>query len=522
MEKVASLFAQVDWDDKVFVRDLVTPFPQEIQYLLLQQYLSISGKFARNCYLRETIEAINTKLVIPLNELPLDCSEEDLRKEAKRCVDTCLSLRRLYSDGSQLFIQSIEALLQKKGIPAEKLAIYSHRGKVGRLSDEQWWLRQIRRSLRKNVETAFHHLNQVSRTKNLYCSRHTLCARIRQKQFQREFLSTSYVTNQFGQTFSLLELSQKNVSNPKLRKAELMVRARGFEDLAKELGHMATFLTLTCPSKYHRCYSASGGGNPSWQGMTPLDGQIYLNTLWQQIRAKLDRLKVRFYGFRVAEPQHDGTPHWHLLLFVEPENYRKLVEVIRQYSLREDREEPGASEHRFKEVKIDPDKGSATGYIAKYVSKNIDGEGLDFGVYGENPTDAAARVDAWASCWGIRQFQQLGGCSVTVWRELRRLRELMQLPELARAVVEAADKGDWCEYTKGMGGVFCLRKQQLFQPYYDISVDTDTGLVKTSRYSSEELIRSLKGVVIGSLELVTRVFEWRKSDISILVPAVLE
>lgn len=508
MEQVANLLAQVDWDDKGFVRDMINPFPQELRLLLLKEYLSIANKFERNCHLRETIRAIESKLTLPLKELSLDWSEEELRKEAKRCVDTCLSLRRIYPDDSDLLLQGVKVLLRKKGVPAKKLETFSRTGQIGRLSNEQWWLRQIRRTQRRHLETVFHHMNQISRVKGLYCSRYTLRARVRQKEFQKEFLGASYVTNQFGQTFSLLELSQKSVSNPKLRKAELMVRARGFEDLAKELGHMATFLTITCPSKYHRCYSASGDMNPSWDGMNPLDGQNYLNTLWQQIRAKLDRLKVRFYGFRVAEPQHDGTPHWHLLLFVEQENYQKLVEVIRHYALREDREELGANEHRFKEVKIDPDKGSATGYIAKYVSKNIDGEGLDFGVYGEDPTDAAARVDAWASCWGIRQFQQLGGCSVTVWRELRRLRELMQLPELARKVVEAADKADWCEFTKGMGGVFCLRKQQLFQPYYELSVESDTGLIRTSRYCSKEAIWSLKGVVTAGQEVVTRTFKW--------------
>ncbi|MBN8161690.1 replication endonuclease, partial [Vibrio vulnificus] len=101
----------------------------------------------------------------------------------------------------------------------------------------------------------------------------------------------------------------KGVSDPTIRKGELMVRARGFEDLAKELGHVATFLTITCPSKYHRCYSTSGQVNPKWAGHTPLDGQTYLNDIWKLMRSTLNRLGVRFYGFRVAEPQHDGTPH---------------------------------------------------------------------------------------------------------------------------------------------------------------------------------------------------------------------
>ncbi|MEF1257203.1 replication endonuclease [Vibrio sp. M260112] len=277
-----------------------------------------------------------------------------------------------------------------------------------------------------------------------------------QKTYQQAYLENTVATYEHGQSFSLLELSQKGVSDPKIRKGELMVRARGFEELANELGHVATFLTMTCPSKYHRSYSTSGHANPKWGGYAPIDGQEYLNSVWQLIRSKLNRLGIRFYGFRVAEPQHDGTPHWHLLLFVEPSCYEPMIDIMREYSLRDDGEEKGAREHRFTEVKIDASKGSATGYIAKYISKNIDGSDLDSGVYGEDPLDAAARVDAWAACWGIRQFQQLGGCSVTVWRELRRLKETQGLPEIAKSIIEAADKGDWKVFTQKMGGVFSV------------------------------------------------------------------
>ena len=76
------------------------------------------------------------------------------------------------------------------------------------------------------------------------------------------------------------------------------------------------------------------------------------------------------------EPHHDGTPHWHLLLFVEPENKTKLLDIMKRYCFEEDADEKGAVDHRFEVVKINPNKGSATGYIAKYISKNIDGKDL--------------------------------------------------------------------------------------------------------------------------------------------------
>ena len=130
------------------------------------------------------------------------------------------------------------------------------------------------------------------------------------------------------------------------------------------------------------------------------------------------------YGFRISEPQHDGTPHWHLLIFAENKKLKIIQNTIKSYALKDSSTEKGALKNRVNFKTIDPSKGSAAGYIAKYVAKNIDGLAVGNDLFGNPAMETSLRVETWATTWNIRQFQQIGGAPVTVWRELRRVKEM--------------------------------------------------------------------------------------------------
>jgi hypothetical protein len=188
-----------------------------------------------------------------------------------------------------------------------------------------------------------------------------------------------------------------------------------------------------------------------------------------------------------------------LPLFIPKALAKLACEIFENYALAEDGDEPGAKQNRLKIIEIDPAKGSATGYIAKYIAKNIDGYNVGADTYGRDAVESAARIEAWASIWGIRQFQQIGGASVTVWRELRRLEPEGVDQDFLSEVTKAADESNWAEYTQLMGGAICPRKDRPLRPM--MLPQKEEG-----RYG--EIIKRLKGLWYGPMAITTRVHEW--------------
>ncbi|SDG21849.1 Bacteriophage replication gene A protein (GPA) [Onishia taeanensis] len=417
---------------------------------------------------------------------------------------------------------------------------------LARLSSSRWWRRKLRRLSGRRIEQVQREGHRVHAQAGIYCSEMTLERRREQKTRNRALLETIEAINQEGQRYTLAELSELGLANADHRRAELMLRIRDTEVEARRLGHQGMFYTLTTPSRFHPVKSKSCRRNPKYDGATPRDAQQHLQALWAKARAKLARDGHSVYGIRVVEPHHDGTPHWHLLVWMEPHAEPHVTEVLRSYAEEESPEELAdrrgrKTTARFKPVKIDPTRGSAAGYIAKYISKNINGQQfMEADRYDHSMATSAPRIEAWAAVWGVRQFQFVGLPSVTVWREIRRLTEkqeaeLRQWEEATRPhpkasetlhlIRRAANAGQWDLFLRLMGGPNTPRKEQPIKPWIVQRVDTSrddtshaTGEVQPEGWAEVkgrygEPVSATWGLVVndgrgGAEEYLTRVYRW--------------
>lgn len=364
-------------------------------------------------------------------------------------------------------------------------------GRLQRLKSPEFWRKVFRRVHARTVERCAIALGFVRADRDCYASKESR-AMVRQREAANAaMLAHTLAVSEYGQEMTLAEVAERSVSNPTIRRGELMTRVSGFEACADALGHVKRWAVLTCPSRMHRWTKLDGGKcvpNKRYDGTGTREAQDYLAGQWRRLCAWYERQGLRLYGFRTTEPHHDSTPHWNVLAFFAPLTERRelktkcLIPVdavgvfdrgLRRYFLENDSAtERGAAEHRVKIEAIDSSKGSAAAYIAKYISKGIDGHGMEVDLYGNPIHEAAPAVIAWARVWGIRQFQQIGGPPVTVWRELRRLHPentgceqttpdtlTQALRAVNLALIEPGERKSlaWQRYTMGQGGPTCKR-----------------------------------------------------------------
>ncbi|MGU5714900.1 replication endonuclease [Aeromonas taiwanensis] len=414
-----------------------------------------------------------------------------------------------------------------------------------RLLDESWWLRKINRAWAIYCELIAILTGQVRKGVSPYASAHAVREFTQRKAAQQAWMAgMSAVNEELGQEIDLVDAVMGSVANPEIRRHELMVRMRGFEDMAQEQGKLGLFLTLTAPSSYHAWRQGSKDKaktyqNEKFNGACPTETNRLLCKQWARFRAALAREGIMAFGFRVVEPHHDGTPHWHCLLFINPEHQRDFLTLLAYHFTAAERAElkmPNGDQldalaelkvrNKMPRIKwlldvnspavvkainprvnwkeIDPTKGSATGYIAKYIAKNIDGHKVGMDYEAEAPVDhTTIAVAAWASCWRIRQFQQIGGPAVSVWRELRRLGdEVIEWDCILEAARYAADNKMWGRFIEVMGGIDTPRKDHL--------IKLSKRLDEAANKYGEDVLR-LMGVItdIGMTTAITRTEGWQ-------------
>ncbi len=311
-----------------------------------------------------------------------------------------------------------------------------------RLESPEWWARELKKNAMRREEFSRISAGRV----RLYCSDELLKEATEARARMACWMSRADLHDrQTGETLPLQAIAAGSVSNPAVMRTELMVRIRGMEEFATLSGHAGRFITVTAPSRYHR------NKGTDWNKASPKEVQKYLCECWARVRAAYKRAGLTVYGVRITEPHTDACPHWHLLVWYgSTKQAREGVRILRGHFLATDGDEAGAVKNRVKTITMNPFKGGAAGYVAKYLCKNIDGQHLDDMTDRDSQRtttggDGAARVKAWAGAWRNRQFQFFGSemPPIGLWRELRRIRTIDACPAAFVGLWAFADEGNW-------------------------------------------------------------------------------
>ncbi|HCM1976369.1 TPA: replication endonuclease [Salmonella enterica subsp. houtenae serovar 47:z36:-] len=405
-----------------------------------------------------------------------DVKPEEIRQAWERVAAEVMRLEVI----PPAFEQLRRKKRRRKPVPYELIP-----SSLARMLCADWWYRKLWQMRCEWREEQLRAVCLVNKKASPYVSYEAMIHKREQRRKSLEFFRSHELVNEDGDTLDMEDVVNASNSNPAHRRNEMMACVKGLELIAEMRGDCAVFYTITCPSRFHATLN-NGRPNPKWTSATVRQSSDYLVDTFAAFRKAMHKAGLRWYGVRVAEPHHDGTVHWHLLCFMRKKDRRSITALLRKFAIREDREELGANTGpRFKSELINPRKGTPTSYIAKYISKNIDGRGLAKEISketGRSLRDSAEHVSAWASLHRVQQFRFFGIPGRQAYRELRLLAgqaarvqgerkagaPVLDNPRLD-AVLAAADAGCFATYIMKQGGVLVPRKHHLVRTAYELN-----------------------------------------------------
>ena len=448
-------------EDREWLAGIFAPMPRTLQPRLLKEWDARrrrDGRWSANLYAVHLRDDLLPEFR-DATGLPFDATEGEITEAALRIVGNLR--RRISASDGESEVQGIlgrYARRHRVEMPGAKTLS----GRLARMLDAAWWRRALRKHFR-TVEHAQIKAGCVHKRAGLYVSNEAFRRAEQHAKRLRTLLESLEVVNedtgeilsneQTGTPYTLLDLHDSSVANPAIRFAAMMTCVRGLEARAKALGFEARFIVVTCPSRMHARHWFSGEANSKYDGTSPRDAQRYLaRQVWNAATRALAHRGLKpgrdYFGLRTVEPNHDATPHWNVLAFVRTDRADLFTDTMTDYARADSRDEPGADLRRVRVQVIDPAKGSAAGYVVKYISKGLHGEGVGKeSQSGQPATTTAARVCVWKQVHGIRQFQFFGVGAVSPFRELYRLDAVPEgLAAMLSDLHAAAKAGDFAAF----------------------------------------------------------------------------
>lgn len=158
--------------------------------------------------------------------------------------------------------------------------------------------------------------DEVSKKRSPYASKQAIRDVHARRLANLEYLKSRELENvETGERIDLIDKVLKSISNPEIRRMELMNTIAGIERYASSKGDVGMFITITTPSKHHPTRVTGADKtvqlNHKWndEAYSPKEGQRYLCGIWSKMRTAFKDNGLNVYGMCVVEPHHDGTPH---------------------------------------------------------------------------------------------------------------------------------------------------------------------------------------------------------------------